>query len=244
MIAAASPYLFSCITARTRPAAEGSTRAMSFPSFATWRGSNPSISQATKTSSRTGIASSSITILTCDCVASSLSVLANPPLVGSRRARIFESAAIITATIRLSGAQSLASRVEKLSPSRLLITAIPWSPIGPDRRTASPGCAFLPERSIPSGTIPIPAVLIYSLSTFPRSTTLVSPVTMLTPASAAVRLIDVMILSRSAIASPSSMMREREMYSGRAPDIARSFTVPQTASLPMSPPGKKIGSTT
>ena len=31
---------------------------------------------------------------------------------------------------------------------------------------------------------------------------------------------------------------------GRAPLIARSLTVPLMASLPMSPPGKKIGSTT
>ena len=31
---------------------------------------------------------------------------------------------------------------------------------------------------------------------------------------------------------------------GSAPHMAMSFTVPQTASFPMSPPGKKSGSTT
>jgi hypothetical protein len=33
-------------------------------------------------------------------------------------------------------------------------------------------------------------------------------------------------------------------YSGFAPSIATSLTVPHTASLPMSPPGKKRGETT
>ena len=39
-------------------------------------------------------------------------------------------------------------------------------------------------------------------------------------------------------------MKDRLRYFGTAPQTARSFTVPQTASLPMSPPGKKSGSTT
>ena len=40
------------------------------------------------------------------------------------------------------------------------------------------------------------------------------------------------------------MMRARLRYFGSAPHMARSFTVPQTLSLPMSPPGKKSGLTT
>ena len=49
---------------------------------------------------------------------------------------------------------------------------------------------------------------------------------------------------RSAIGRPSSRMSPAESASGRAPHIARSFTVPCTASEPMSPPGKKSGWTT
>jgi len=41
--------------------------------------------------------------------------------------------------------------------------------------------------------------------------------------------------------NPSSIMKDALRYKGLAPLIARSFTVPQMASLPMSPPGKKIG---
>jgi hypothetical protein len=39
-------------------------------------------------------------------------------------------------------------------------------------------------------------------------------------------------------------MKPDVKYKGRAPLIARSFTVPFIASLPMSPPGKNIGETT
>ena len=40
------------------------------------------------------------------------------------------------------------------------------------------------------------------------------------------------------------MISAQLRYFGMPPHIAMSLTVPQTASLPMSPPGKKIGSTT
>ena len=43
---------------------------------------------------------------------------------------------------------------------------------------------------------------------------------------------------------PSSSTMERLRYLGVPPHMARSFTVPQTASFPMSPPGKKRGLTT
>ena len=39
-------------------------------------------------------------------------------------------------------------------------------------------------------------------------------------------------------------MKPADRYSGRAPHIARSFTVPFTARSPMSPPGKNSGETT
>ena len=44
--------------------------------------------------------------------------------------------------------------------------------------------------------------------------------------------------------SPSSTTNAARSASGRAPAIARSFTVPLTASSPMSPPGKLSGRTT
>jgi len=40
---------------------------------------------------------------------------------------------------------------------------------------------------------------------------------------------------------PSSRMKPALRYSGRAPLIARSLTVPLTASVPISPPGKISG---
>ena len=42
--------------------------------------------------------------------------------------------------------------------------ATPWSPIGPDRITTSPGAARSADGATPSGTRPMPAVLTNSLS--------------------------------------------------------------------------------
>ncbi len=42
----------------------------------------------------------------------------------------------------------------------------------------------------------------------------------------------------------SFLSKEAEHVEGFAPEVARSFTVPETASRPMSPPGKNIGLTT
>jgi hypothetical protein len=51
-------------------------------------------------------------------------------------------------------------------------------------------------------------------------------------------------LPEVSIGRPSSSMKPDGEASGRAPHMARSLTVPQTARLPMSPPGKKSGLTT
>ncbi len=102
--------------------------------------------------SRTGTFSSSILMPTFDCAAISFSVVARPPRVGSRMAWIRVLASIISATRPFSGAQSLSSCVEKPRPSRWLSTAMPWSPIVPLRMTLSPGRAFAPEMSVPSGS--------------------------------------------------------------------------------------------
>ena len=76
-------------------------------------------------------------------------------------------------------------------------------------------------------------------SPLPRSTTLVSPVTIGTPASAQAAAIDATMRRRSSIGKPSSSTKPALRASGSAPHIARSLTVPCTASEPMSPPGKK-----
>ena len=49
---------------------------------------------------------------------------------------------------------------------------------------------------------------------------------------------------RSPRGKPSSRISEKLRYFGSPPAMHRSLTVPQTASLPMSPPGKHQGVTT
>jgi hypothetical protein len=73
---------------------------------------------------------------------------------------------------------------------------------------------------------PRPAVLMYSPSPLPLSTTFVSPVTICTPHFFAASRIEQTTRHRVSIGSPSSMMNALVRYSGRAPLIARSFTVP------------------
>src|SRR6185437_12149077 len=108
----------------------------------------------------------------------------------------------------------------------------------------SPGRAEAIESARPSGTTPTPVVVMKMRSPLPRSTTLVSPVTSFTPASSHARRIDATMRWRSVSARPSSRMNAAERKSGVAPPTARSLTVPLTARLPMSPPGKKMGRTT
>ena len=87
----------------------------------------------------------------------------------------------------------------------MLMTATPWSPIGPLRMTASPGAARSADGATPSGTSPMPAVLTNSRSAEPRSTTLVSPVTIRTPARAAAAAAEAVIARSSSSGSPSSI---------------------------------------
>ena len=91
---------------------------------------------------------------------------------------------------------------------------------------------------------PIPEVVTNSRSAPPRSTTFVSPVTISTPASSPARFIEPAISSTSLRSIPSSRIIAQLSAKGSAPLTARSFTVPHTASLPMSPPGKNRGFTT
>ena len=79
-------------------------------------------------------------------------------------------------------------------------------------------------------------------STSPRPITLVSPVRIAVPASRQASRIDARIRSRSGRGNPSSMITLQVSPSTSvAPIIARSLTVPETASRPMSPPGKNGG---
>ena len=85
---------------------------------------------------------------------------------------------------------------------------------------------------------------MYIASAAPRSTTLVSPATISTPAASAA----VAIASTSAFnvcaSRPSSRISETVSANGRAPAMARSLAVPLTASSPIEPPGKRSGLTT
>src|SRR5664279_4513545 len=96
----------------------------------------------------------------------------------------------------------------------------------------------------PCSTTPIPAVLTKMPSPFPLSTTLVSPVTSCTFASTAVIRMDSTTRRNDSMGKPSSNMNAELRYSGRAPHMARSLTVPLMASGPISPPGKNNGLTT
>ncbi len=89
--------------------------------------------------------------------------------------------------------------------------------------------------------MPTPEAAIINSSTPPLSTILVSPVIRGIPTSSRASLIEPPpFLSRS-MCSPSSNTMEDASATGVAPIMAMSFTVPQTANLPMSPPGKKMG---
>jgi hypothetical protein len=193
------------LAATTASAEVAGTIATSLPSFATWNGSRPSISQAARTGPGIGIAASSRTIPTPDVAAISLSADERPPRVGSRRTRTSGSTASTAPTRPLSACVSEAISTSNSRPSRTLMIATPWSPIGPDRITTSPGLARSADGPTPSGTRPIPAVFTKRRSAAPRPTTFVSPVTIRAPARVAARAADAVIAASSSRGSPSSM---------------------------------------
>ena len=91
--------------------------------------------------------------------------------------------------------------------------------------------------------LPTPVVLMKIPSAQPFGTTLVSPQTILAPEmlnSFAMLLTIVLSLS---ISKPSSIITLQLKYCGCAPIIAKSFTVPAMANLPMLPPAKNNGDT-
>ena len=88
---------------------------------------------------------------------------------------------------------------------------------------------------------PAPAVVTNSPSAAPLGTTLVSPVTICTPALAAAAAISATISFNSAIGKPSSSTNAAEIQAGTAPAIARSLQVPWMASSPIGAAGKTPG---
>ncbi len=95
----------------------------------------------------------------------------------------------------------------------------------------------------PLGVMPIPVVVIVILSIVPFGMTLVSPVIIATSTSLAVSSMDRNIFFKSEIGNPSSMIKALAIAIGLAPITATSLIVPDVANLPISPPGKNIGST-
>src|SRR5947209_3144712 len=114
----------------------------------------------------------------------------------------------------------------------------------PDNSTLSPGRIDAGESLRPAGTTPTPVVVTNMPSAAPLGTTLVSPVTICTPALAAAAAMSATMSFNSAIGKPSSNTNAAEIQDGTAPDIATSLHVPCTASSPMEPPGKHLGCTT
>ena len=74
----------------------------------------------------------------------------------------------------------------------------------------SPGRAFFGSISAAGSTALMPDVLMNIPSPFPLSTTLVSPVTRLTPAASAAVFMERTIFQRRSIGRPSSIMNAEE----------------------------------
>ena len=179
-----------------------------------------------------------------ESLTSSLATVPTPPRVASRIHRVDGAAASSASTSSCTGAVSEAMSASMARSPRANMTAIPCSPIVPDSTTLSPACTRLRDSCLPSGMTPTPAVEMYTPSAAPLPTTFVSPVTICTPAFAAASLMSATISRSSAIVKPSSMTNAADSHCGRAPDTARSFIVPCTATWPMDPPGKRRGETT
>ncbi len=185
-----------------------------------------------------------INIDTADCLAISFKTVAKPPRVGSRITWISGQAFSKALVSARNGLTSLSILPRKDISPRASNTAAPCCPTVPETIMASPGLAILALILRPGGIFPMPAVLIYSPSALPFSTTLVSPATTCTPDSSAASFIESTTSCRRLVSKPSSMINPADRKAGTAPATHKSLTVPQTARRPMSPPGKNSGLTT
>ncbi len=179
---------------------------------------------------------------TPDAVAISFRVEARPPRVGSRMACTAGPAASSTAAIMpLRAAQSERIWLSNSRPSRTLMMAMPWSPMVPETRMASPGCArwgkpyadSLPQQAH-AGGVDIAAVAMAALDHLG-----VSGHDLDAGRRGGIGLRACTMAASWASGNPSSRMKLALRNFGSAPETARSLTVPLTASAPMDPPGKK-----
>ena len=177
-------------------------------------------------------------------MAVSWSEATRPPRVRSRSMWGWMPASSRANTSSARGAVSLSIGLSNSRVSRASITANPCRPRSPLMIATSPTLTRSGAIGSSVSTRPIPAVLMNIPSPLPRSTTFVSPVTIVTCARCAARAIDCTTRHSVAIGKPSSRIKPTLRYKGRAPAMARSLTVPFTASSPMSPPGKNSGLTT
>src|SRR5580698_9156588 len=102
-IADSRPAGCARITANKTSAAARGTIAASLPSFARYKGSSPRISQAPRTTSLMGNAASRTRMQTSEAVANSLSTVARPPRVASRKQRMSGQTASMAATSPCNG---------------------------------------------------------------------------------------------------------------------------------------------
>ena len=113
-------------------------------------------------------------------------------------------------------------------------------------RTRAPRRRVAPARArdrVREGSRPTPAVVMYRPSAAPRSTTLVSPVTMARRRRRRIGHVGddlAQLVDREALFDT----RRPPTATRAAPSTARSLTVPCTARWPIEPPGKRSGCTT
>ena len=192
----------------------------------------PRISAAPRTAGSTGTSPSRTSIATPDARASSFSTDAAPPRVASRMQRSpGPAASSMASTIGHSGRVSDRSSASSSNSPRASMIAIPCVPTGPETSTRSPGRSAVGDSRARGSTRPMPVVVTYIRSAWPRSTTFVSPATTETPAASAALAIASTSNPSSSAVSPSSRIRASVSASGRAPATARSLTVPFTLAL-------------
>ena len=175
-----------------------------------------------------------------------MSTVATPPRVASRMQRRPGPAASSRASAA-GHSERVSDSISASSPSspRASMIAVPCSPIVPETSTRSPGWSDAGDSARARVDPADPGRAdVHARRSWPRSTTLVSPVTISTPAAVAAAAIASTSARRTSAGRPSSRTSETLIASGSAPAAARSLTVPLTASSPIEPPGNRIGLTT
>ncbi len=97
---------------------------------------------------------------TLEARATSFRIVATPPRVASRITRTPVVASRRTPISSARGAVSDSMSLSMSSSPRASMMVTPWSPIGPDTRTASPGRTVPAPRVMSRSMTPMPAVLM------------------------------------------------------------------------------------